>query len=479
MPSHKPPVSFGEVKYFAPGPFSRILALPFQPPPIPMSVSFSPAWLALALLLGGCSDKQEKSRAELHRKQLDFSVDDYFKAVQSGTLSSVSAFLEAGMAVDVTDATGGTALMLAAESGQGYIVEELLSHKAQPNQARTSGDTPLILAARNGNAQALLALLKAGADPSAANQEGLSALAEAAMAGHASAVKILAPASRSSLDYALQLAAVKGRTDVLDVLLQQGANVLARSFEKRTSLMYAAINGQDDAVQLLMQRGSNLLAIDNELQTAAMLAESSGHPTTAAILNDPKEIPESPEASLDPTAPVPMLEKLADHQFPPPEPDQPVSQQLKFHSHRERQLPFLLQEVSEDNSTATVQMLTSEQEIVPLVKGDKVPGTDFIMIRANHALKPAKHGKGNLVDVSTLLIRDDVTGESVLAQFRQAVTTADSFGVIRETGTGTLYEVHAGDSFSLGSKAYSVLDVRPSQILIAETASRETLVLEK
>ena len=444
-----------------------------------MSASFSPAWLALALLLGGCSDQQEKSRAELHQKQLDFSVDDYFKAVQSGTLSSVSAFLDAGMAVDVTDAEGGTALMVAAESGEGYIVEELLNHKAQPNQARPNGDTPLILAARNGNAQALQALLKAGADTSLANQEGLTALAEASMAGHASAVKILAPASRPSLDYALQLAAVKGRTDVLDVLLQQGANVLARSSENRTPLMYAAKNGRDEAVQLLMQRGSNVLAIDNDLQTAAMLAEASGHPTTAVILNDPREISESPDAPPDPTAAAPVLEKLAGHAFTPAEPDKPVSQQLKLHTYRERQLPFILQEVSEDSGTATVQMLTKEQEIIPLVNGDKVPGTNFVMVSARHSLKPAKSGKGRLVDVSTLMIRDEVTGESVLAQFRQAVTTADTYGVLRETGTGALYEVHPGDAFSLGSKSYRVLDVRPTQILIEETDTKETLVVEK
>ena len=440
-----------------------------------MSASFPPAWLALALLLGGCSDKQEKSRAELHEKQLDFSVDDYFKAVQSGTLSSVIAFLDAGMAVDAAAAGGGTALMVAAESGQGYIVEELLNHKAQPNQARPNGDTPLILAARNGNAQALQALLKAGADTTLANQEGLTALAEASMAGHASAVKILAPASRPSLDYALQLAAVKGRTDVLDVLLQHGASVLARSSENRTPLMYAAKNGQNEAVQ----RGSNLLAIDNDLQTAAMLAEASGHPTTTAILNDPREISENPEAASDPTAVAPTLEKLAGHAFTPAEPDKPVSRQLKFHTYRERQLPFILQEVSENSSTATVQMLTNEQEIVPLASGDKVPGTNFVMVSAKHSLKPAKSGKGSLVDVSTLLVRDAVTGESVLAQFRQAVTTADTYGVLRETDTGNLYEVHPGDAFSLGTKSYRVLDVRPTQILVEETATKETLVVEK
>ena len=162
---------------------------------------------AVGLLLTSCNDQQEKSRAVLHQQKLDFSVDDYYKAAREGKLEPVQTFLDAGMNVDAADADGNTALLLAAEAGHGHVVNELLWHKANPNSVRTDGDTPLIVAARRGDAEGIRALLEAGASPDAHNNNDLTALAEAAMAGNASAVEALAPQSRSSLDYALQLAA--------------------------------------------------------------------------------------------------------------------------------------------------------------------------------------------------------------------------------------------------------------------------------
>lgn len=439
-----------------------------------MSVPSFPALLLLMVLLGGCSDRQEKSRGEIFQHQLDFSVEDYFKAVRNGPQSLVSAFLDAGMAVDVTDPEGNTALLLAAESGQGYIVEELLRRGARADQIDLKGNTPLMMAARSGNVQALQALLEAGADTSPENEQGLSALAQASMAGHASAVKTLAPVSRASLDYSLQLAAVMGGTDVLDVLLQNGASVLARSSEKRTALMYAAKNGQDAAVQLLVQRGSNVLALDNELQTAAMQAEAAGHPATAALLNDPVEREDVPPAPLDPP-----LDRLANQEFAPAEEGRTVSRQFKFHSYRERQLPFILQEVSDDDSTATVQMLTAGQEIVPLTAGAKIPGTNFVMSKATHALKPSNGGKGRLVDVSTLLIQDRSTQEGVLAGIHQPVTTADTYGVVREMDSGGLYEVRPGDPFLFAGSPCRVVEVRPAQVVVEEMATGKIGLIHK
>ena len=441
-----------------------------------MAAPFRFLWLTPLLLVGGCSDRQEQSRAALQRQQMDFSVEDYFKAAREGKLDSITNFLDAGMAVDATDTDGSTALMIAAEAGFGHVVEELVRRGAQSGETRANGDTPLILAARSGNVVAVQVLLTAGSDPAMTNQENLTALAEAAMAGHASAVKLLAPVSRPSLDYSLQLAAVKGRTDVLDLLLQQGANVLARSSENRTPLMYAAKYGQEDAVRLLLQHNSNALALDNDLQTAAMLAESAGFASIAELLNDPKELPADPDEAS--TAPLPVLTKLHEQQFPA-QSTAPLSQWLKFDSYRERQLPFILQEVSDDSSQATVQMLTREQEIVPLVKGTRLPQTHYVMVRAQHRLKAAKSGKGSLVDVSTLLVRDEVSGENVLAQFRQAVTAADSYGVLRDPASGTLYEVHPGDAFTVGTAHYKVLDVRPTQVLVEDREAKETMVLEK
>jgi hypothetical protein len=98
---------------------------------------------------------------------------------------------------------------------------------------------------------------------------------------------------------------------------------------------------------------------------------------------------------------------------------------------------------------------------------------------ATHRLKAAKGGKGKLIDVSTMMVRNEKTGERVLAQLNQAVTAADSFGVLRDPVTGETWETRVGDNFTVGERSFRVLDVRPTQVLVEDRNSKETVVLEK
>lgn len=468
-------------------------------------MKFSSCLLFVVCCLGlpACSDKQEASRAVLSQQKLDFSVDDYFKAAREGNLEAVSRFLDAGMNVDATDAAGNTALLAASEAGQGHVVSELLARGANKNLARPNGDTSLLLAARQGNAQSVQSLLVAGADAQVASENKLTPLAEATLAGHASAVNLLAPHSRPSLDYALQLAAVKGKTDVIETLVSHGASVLSRSGENRTPLMYAAKQGHEEAVKLLMERGSNVIAIDDDQKTAAMLAEDAGYDHVATVLNeppDPEALAKNTQgrfgavigASLDgvpiesgdggdvadaPPQPKPLHGKEFGGAAETKTADLPKA--LKFQAYRERQLPFLLKEVSDDNRVADIQMLTGKHEARTLRAGDKIEGTDFSVVKATHVMKSAKGGKGRLIDVSTLLVKDRKTGEQIMAQLNQTVRSKDTFGVVKEEGTTNLYEVHPGDAFKSGTQWYRVIDVRPTQVLVENTSTKETTVLEK
>ncbi len=450
--------------------------------------------------LGGCSDRAEQSRAVLQRQKLDFSVDDYFNAARQGKLEAVQAFLTAGMKPEVTDAQGNTALLLAAEAGHGHVVRFLLEQHAKANIARADGDTPLIVAARQGDREAVRALLDAGADANARNAQDLTPLAEAALEGQVSALEILAPHSRSSLDYSLQLAAVKGRTEVIEALLKAGANVLTRSSENRTPLMYAAKYGHAEAVRLLLERGSNALALDDDLKTAAMLAEADSHPEAVAILNEPP----APTLAVEPGEFGPVVTasnsggvipsphglaasvaapagKLSGHQFTETTPTVFASDLravLKFSAYRERQLPFILTQVADDQSSAQVQLLTGTHAEATVAVGQSIPSTHLQIVSATHRLAASKAGRGKLFDVSTVLVRDEQSGERVLAQLNQAVTTADSFGVLRATADGSTWETRVGDRFQCGSHQYRVLDVRPTQVLVEDRASKETVVLD-
>ena len=460
--------------------------------------------LGMALFcLASCSDPQEKSRTVLSQQKLDFSVDDYFRAAREGRLDAMEAFLKAGMKADVTDPDGNTALLLAAEAGHGHVVTYLLDHKANPNAARNDGDTPLIVAARQGDRVAVRELLEKGASPDAHNAQDLSPLAEAALEGRVAAIEELASKSRSSLDYSLQLASVKGKTEVMDALLKHGANALARSSENRTPLMYAAKYGHEEAVRLLLERGSNALALDNDLNTAAMLAEAEGHADVAAMINEPREVTENLTPELpatgslgvvvaastnggvipaEPAAPPPPPEKLSGQQFPEPanfKRVEDLAAQLKFAAYRERQLPFILKGVPDDGSEAAVQLLTGDHKSISVPVGKVIPTTNYQVLGATHRMKAAKGGKGKLIDVSTMLVRDQKSGERVLAQLNLAVTSADSFGVLRDPATGATWETRVGDHFTVGERNFQVVDIRPTQVLVEDRQTKETVILEK
>ena len=68
--------------------------------------------------LSSCGDTQKEARSELTAKSFTFTVDEYIRAAREGNVAALRYFLEAGMAVDVTDAEGATALFRAAENGR-------------------------------------------------------------------------------------------------------------------------------------------------------------------------------------------------------------------------------------------------------------------------------------------------------------------------------------------------------------------------
>ncbi len=469
------------------------------------------------LTLSACKDSQEQAHSALATRNYDFSVDEFHRAIRSGNLEIVRQFLDAGMDVDAADSSGNTALLLAAENGHGHLVHELLDRKANPNHARTNGDTPLMVAARSGDTQTISLLLDAQADASAKNQRNLTALAEAALAGQSTAASLLARKSGGSLDYALQLAAVKGKTDVIEVLLNKGADVLSRSSENRTPLMYAALYGREDAVRLLTERGSNRLAIDNAQKTAAMLAEENGHDSIAVFLNDAEAVSASADSAADPPpqaqpvgalgtvvrtashpdgepfvptefaapasknpSPPSLPQKLADSHWPAASGQETpqIRDMFRFHAYRERQLPILLEDVAADEKDATLRLLQGEAGIVTVRPGEMIPGTQLRLISAKRRQIHSKGGKGQLVNVSTVLLKDLESGESSLALRGRPVTSGKTYGLL-SSADGQLYEVRTGDTFQIGEDAYLVTDVRPAQIVLENKQTQETTVISR
>jgi len=88
-----------------------------------------------------------------------------FDAARNGDASLLSAALEAGLPVNLTNAQGNTLLMLAAYAGQVELTQTLVTKGADVNCANDRGQSPLAGAVFKGYDEVVHVLVAGGADP--------------------------------------------------------------------------------------------------------------------------------------------------------------------------------------------------------------------------------------------------------------------------------------------------------------------------
>ncbi len=83
---------------------------------------------------------------------------------------------------------------------------------------------------------------------------------------------------------ALMLAAKLGASQVVETLLNNGADIHARNLNGGTALMYAAINGDLNTMKLLLNHGAEVNVDAKFNWTALMVAAAKGHTDAVLIL---------------------------------------------------------------------------------------------------------------------------------------------------------------------------------------------------
>ena len=169
-----------------------------------------------------------------------------------------------------------------------------VSHEMQPPQLFPFGNgtwQPLSLAARLGCHGLMRHLLQHGAAVDASNSAGQTALIEVASRGLTEAVEILLNAganveakTKIGGKTALLLAADEGHADVVQMLLNRKANVNTRNSDGETPLMLAAAGGHLEVVRSLLARGADVAAQDRFANTALHNAEKYGGPAVTQLL---------------------------------------------------------------------------------------------------------------------------------------------------------------------------------------------------
>jgi ankyrin repeat protein len=177
-------------------------------------------------------------------------------------------------------------LLQAATVSDGARLETALQNGANPNVRAARDWTPLMLAARSGDVSGVAELLKHGAKVNATNDLGQTAL----MVCHRNVVKSLVDAgaavdARASDGIISGLTALMMTSDVekARALLAVGADVNARATFGDTPLMVAALRGETDRVKILIEAGADVNA-DTGGSTALMRAAYQGGSETVRLL---------------------------------------------------------------------------------------------------------------------------------------------------------------------------------------------------
>lgn len=170
--------------------------------------------------------------------------EDMVHAVNNDDERTVIGLLKKGVDVNSIGPNGDSLLIIAVRHGNPAMVKTVLDGRPRVNLRNAHGETALMLAALNGRLEVARQLLERGAE---VNHAGWTPLI---------------------------YAAVHNRTEVARLLLKQGALVNAQAANGTTALMMAVREGHLEMALLLLENGADIDLRNGDGQSALGLAKA-------------------------------------------------------------------------------------------------------------------------------------------------------------------------------------------------------------
>ncbi|KAM6361566.1 ankyrin repeat domain-containing protein 17 isoform 6-T7 [Alca torda] len=223
------------------------------------------------------------------------------EAAQEGHLELVKYLLAAGANVHATTATGDTALTYACENGHTDVADVLLQAGADLEHESEGGRTPLMKAARAGHVCTVQFLISkvSGRASAMSNTPTHSIATSVSQPQTPTPSPIISPSAmlpiypaididaqtESNHDTALTLACAGGHEELVQTLLERGANIEHRDKKGFTPLILAATAGHVGVVEILLDNGADIEAQSERTKdTPLSLACSGGRQEVVELL---------------------------------------------------------------------------------------------------------------------------------------------------------------------------------------------------
>ncbi|CAG2210494.1 unnamed protein product [Mytilus edulis] len=213
--------------------------------------------------------------------------------------------------VNVFDESGDTPLHKAAAFGNIRSLDLLLNNGADPHRLNKSAQSPLFKAVERGCLKVARKLLEKNVEVDLKNSTGETPLYVAAREGHTNMTKSLLQNKRKKanpkifdeyIGSPLHISSKENFTDIMTLLLEEGADPNLSTNHIESPLYIASLNGKTEAVKLLIEKKADLNKCGKDGRSPLCKAAWNGYEEAVEILlkndADPNKISEYNESPL-------------------------------------------------------------------------------------------------------------------------------------------------------------------------------------